>query len=90
MIVKVLVPSKLEGFLDILPRLGTDLKVRQGGFLKFQPNPLLGHLPLLRQIGFIAQKDEDCLFLLVVVTEVDPLVEVVESFLVSDYSWGYW
>ena len=90
MIIKILMPCELESFFDILASFGAYFKVGQRSLLNFLPNSILRNFPFLRKVNFIAQKNQDGLFFLMVVAEVNPLVEVIEGFLVSYYSPTYW
>jgi hypothetical protein len=88
--IKVLIASVVKRLFDIVTCFRAHLEVRQTGFLYFGSNAFLGHLTNIFQVWFVAEENKYSLLFFVVVAQVDPFVQVLEGFLVSDYRGSYW
>ncbi len=88
--IEILISCIIEGLLDIFRCFSADLEVRQTSLFDFGTNLLVIDLPLFAKIALITQQYHYCLFFLVVMAEIDPLVETIEGFDISDYSQPYW
>lgn len=88
--IKILVSCVIESLLDVFRSFRADFEVGQTRLLNFAANLFRIDLPLLAEITLIAEEYNYGFFFLVVVAEVDPLIETIEGFDISDYSRPYW
>ena len=88
--IKILISCVIKGFFDVFRCFSTDFEVRQTSFLNFGANLFRIDFSLLTKITLIPKKYNYSFFLLVVVAEVDPLIETIEGFDISNYSRPYW
>ncbi len=81
--IKVLIACKIESLFDAFTWFSANLEIRQTCLFQFSSDAFRSDFPSIFEVRFISKQDHDRFIFFIIVTEVDPLVQVVKCLLIS-------